>query len=56
MREDIPKAIKGAGALSEMLEQIGTGKDCDVAKVLVENETELSALLAFALMHLAGEQ
>jgi hypothetical protein len=52
------QAIKGAGALSELLDCIGAtlpngdpAGDHAAAKVLVDNELELRALLSWSLEH-----
>lgn len=58
MRDNIPRSIKGAGALAEALELIGAeGKtDHDMAKVITENELELREFLKWGLMSLASDQ
>jgi len=53
--ESTTKAIKGAGALSELLDCIGGGVDDHAAaKVLVDSERELRCLLRWALEHFAS--
>lgn len=42
-------ALRGAAALSDLLDCVGTGGDHNVAKILVENEMQLRALLTFSL-------
>ncbi len=57
IREEWAKAIHGCGALMEILDLIGTGEktDHDIAKLIVENELRLEALLRFALDRLAQD-
>jgi hypothetical protein len=56
MREDIAGAIKGCGALREALDMIGSEDKTDhhVAKVITDHETEIEALIRFALTELAS--
>lgn len=61
IRDSIPKAIKGVGALAEALDCIGGQQpsgdnktDHDLAKVIVDNELDLRELVKFALDALAG--
>lgn len=51
------RRILGAAALAEMLEMIGSPahRDPDVARILVDCELELRALLEFALASIADE-
>lgn len=50
--------LRGAGALTEMLAVIGDEhcNDRTVARLLVDNELELCALLRFALRKIAGKR
>jgi hypothetical protein len=48
--ENLTQIIKGAGALSEVLDIIGSNKtDHDMAKIVCDSEPELRELLQFAL-------
>jgi hypothetical protein len=54
----LSQALRGAAALNDMLECIGADSASDkaVAKLLVDNELVLCALLSFALQHTALEK
>jgi len=53
----LAKAMTGCGALYAALDEIGNQghSDHDLAKVVVDNEMALRALLTYALNHLAAE-
>jgi hypothetical protein len=60
IRDNWPSAIKGAGALQEAIELIGTpvedgGGDSALAKIIVDNEMALRALVRHALDLISGE-
>jgi hypothetical protein len=57
IRENIPAAIKGAGALAEALDLIGTeGKtDHDMARIIHDNELVLRDFLKWGLHSLATD-
>jgi hypothetical protein len=57
IREEWANAVHGCGALMEMLDWIGVEEttDHDLAKLLMDNEHRLEALLKFALDRLAQD-
>ncbi len=57
IRDNVPSAVRGAAALMEMLDCIGSadGGDKTVAKILVDNEIPLRDLAKYALEQIANE-
>lgn len=57
IRENMPAAIKGAGALAEALDLIGASEktDHDMAKIIVDNDAALREFLKWGLASLATD-
>lgn len=62
IRDNIPRTIKGVGALVEALNCIGAQQpngdnqtDHDLAKIIVDHEVELRELVRYALDALSGD-
>ncbi len=58
-KENIASAIRGASAVQEAIDRIGTSDegtgDHDIAKIIVDNEIALRDLVRFALEAAADE-